>query len=111
MVTVDTEEKKIITAESINDYLCYLCEQEKSRTTVEKYQRDIKALMGFLNNRPVSKQLMVAWKQHLVETYAVASVNSMLAAANSFMDFIGWPEYKIKAMKVQKKCFARRIRN
>ena len=98
-------EKRLITAESINEYLCYLCEQEKSQATVEKYQRDIKALMGFLNNRPVSKQLMVAWKQHLAETYAVASVNSMLAAANSFMDFIGWPEYKIKAMKVQKKLF------
>lgn len=42
----------------------------------------------------------------MLETgYAPATVNSMVAAVNRFIAFLGWKEYKIKSLKLQRKLF------
>ena len=56
----------------------YLAEEEKSQLTQEKYLRDVRKFLSWLGERTLSKQEVLAFKTRLLESYAVASINSML---------------------------------
>jgi len=48
----------------------------------------------------------MAYKKELqIKEYAVRSINSMLASLNSFLDFLGWSDCRVKAMKQQKQVY------
>lgn len=66
-----------------------LQEEEKSRATIEKYLRDIRSFLAYLGNGPADKAVVIGYKAFLAERYAPASVNSMLAALNCFLRFLG----------------------
>ena len=78
-----------ITPERIKKYAAHLREQERSAATIEKYVHDLTALAVFLAGRPISKGALLEWKETLIENYAAASVNTKLAAVNSFLTFCG----------------------
>lgn len=99
--------EQTITAEQIRRYADFLREQEKSAATVGKYTRDLAALCAYLGEVQLSKIALIGWKEHLVQGYAPASVNSMLAAVNSFLDWLGLPLCKVKPLKIQRALFAR----
>ena len=45
----------------------------------------------WLDGEEVSRERTAAWRDSLLERgYAPATVNSMIAAANQFFDFLGW---------------------
>lgn len=86
-----------------NDYL--ICE-EKSAATVEKYLRDVRAFFIFASKNEVTKELVMSWKEQLVEKgYAVRSINSMIASLNSLLDFLGWSDCKVKSLKAQRQIY------
>lgn len=76
-------EGRILTANIIDDFRKNLELQEKSAATIEKYIRDVKALLIYTQGEAVTKEIVIAYKKHLQENYAVRSVNSMLASINS----------------------------
>ncbi len=79
-----------------------ICE-EKSAATVEKYLRDVRAFLVYSGEQTLSKEVVLAYKKHLQEKkYAVRSINSMLASLNRFLNFIGRPECRVKALKLQR---------
>lgn len=88
----------------------HLKQGEKSPNTISKYTRDAGAFLRFLDGEAPSKEKTVAWKELLVSQYAAASVNSMLAALNHFLDYIERPEYKVKPLKLQREIFSREDR-
>ena len=94
-----------ITPELIKDYVVFLHEQERSETTIQKYARDLMALSAFLDGVPVTKGLLLEWKENLVEKYAPASVNTMLAAVNGFLSFCGFREFRLRPLKIQRALF------
>ncbi len=94
-----------LTLESIEQYAAYLRYQEKANNTLLKYVHDLTGLYKWLDERPLTKTAMIEWKEHLAAAYAPASVNSMLAAANSFLKFMDWLELIIKPLKIQKSLF------
>lgn len=94
-----------ITPELIKDYVVFLQEQERSETTIQKYARDLMALSAFLDGVPVTKGLLLEWKENLVENYAPASVNTMLAAVNGFLSFCGFREFRLRPLKIQRALF------
>ena len=69
--------KRTLEAESIQSYLRYLREQERSSQTVQKYAHDLTALAAFLPDRILTKDSIIAWKEHLTVNYAPSSVNTM----------------------------------
>ena len=80
----------ILSESNIKDFAEFLKEEEKSVQTIKKYERDITALKKFLNGEQVSKEEIVKWKEHMLDSgYAVCTVNSMLAAVNRYMTFAG----------------------
>lgn len=95
-----------ISKERIMEYRDYLYTEERSAGTVDKYMRDLQAFARWLNGKAVSKELLVQWKEHLqVQHYAPVTINSMLAALNGLFRFLGWEEYRIKFLKIQRRLF------
>lgn len=58
-----------------------------------------------MNGQPLTKAALIAWKKALTADHAPATVNSMVAAVNGFLSFMGWCECKIKLLKIQKAIF------
>ena len=94
-----------ITANQIQAFKQYLCEDEKSQITIEKYMRDIRTFLEHVREREICKNTVLAYKEMLVGKYAVASANSMLAALNKYFRFCGWLDLCVKQFKVQRKTF------
>ena len=86
-------------------FRCRLIEDERSTATIEKYLRDLHAFRVFAGGAVICKQLVVQYKQHLIEHYAPASVNSMLAAVNRFFKEMEWYDCIVKPLKIQRQSF------
>ncbi|MBQ2888562.1 MAG: tyrosine-type recombinase/integrase [Firmicutes bacterium] len=99
------EERKI-TQNQILSYRQYLIREEKSTATVEKYLRDVRAFVVYVGDEVVTKEIVMAYKKYLqMREYAVRSINSMLASLNSLLDFLGWADCRVKAIKQQKQVY------
>ena len=86
----------------------YLYERENARATIGKYMTDMRTFFRYLNGRrQIDKSCLLGYKDWLLERYAVNSVNSMLAALNQFLDFLGEGSMKLKRVKTQRPLFLR----
>lgn len=99
------EKKPVINEKYVMDYLNYLREQERSKATLQKYQHDLTALIIFLNGNELTKTELINWKESLINRYAPASVNAMLAAVNGYVKYMGWMELMVKPLKIQRSLF------
>lgn len=91
-----------IEMQMLKAYEDYLKNNEKSKATCEKYVRDIKHFVEFAGGHDIDKALLLDYKAILEEEYAITSANSMIAAVNSFLRYVGWNELCIKQFKIQK---------
>lgn len=99
-------ENKILQEQDIEEFKSYLVREEKSAATVEKYLRDVRAFLTFVNENAVTKEQVLAWKEKLVEdNYAVRSVNSMLASINSLLVFLDLGGCRVKNLKTQRQTY------
>ena len=94
-----------ITANLLRRYVRHLREEERADSTIEKYVRDLEALGRHLAGRPVTKAALIGWKEELTAAHAPATVNSMIAAVNGFLRFMGWRECTVKLLNIQKSPF------
>ena len=94
-----------ITEKLVKTFKNYLVNEEKSAATLEKYIRDIKAFVCWLGSRELTKATVLEYKEHIIESYAVASVNSMLSSLNNFFAYNEWYDLRVKSIKVQKQIF------
>lgn len=58
-------EGRILTADIINDFRKNLELQEKSTATIEKYIHDVKAFSVYVQNEVITKEIVIAYKNHL----------------------------------------------
>ena len=93
--------------EQLTAFEYYLITEEKSRATTQKYIRDVRAFLAFLDDRELTKEQTLLYKEHITAQYAPASVNSMLVALNRFLSFIGRADCKVRQLKIQRQIFAR----
>lgn len=98
----------IITKDTIDTFKQHLIEEEKATATIEKYIRDIMAFFMWLTGQELCKMTVLDYKAYLSENYAPASVNSILSSLNSFFEFNGWHDLKVKTLKIQRQIFAER---
>ena len=92
--------------EQIKEFANYLCREEKSAATQEKYLRDVQVFSVYAGGNEITKELVIAWKKQLVESgYAVRSINSMLASVNSLLDFLGLSNCKVKNIRTQRQTY------
>ena len=92
--------------EHLSAFARRLAEEERSAGTVEKYLRDAGAFLEWLAGAPVSREAVTGWKAHLVRSgYRPATINSMLAALNTFLRFIGLEDCRVRALRVPRRLF------
>ncbi len=108
-----TESFTTISKEQIDFFITNLYREEKSPSTIEKYRRDAFAFYNYLaDEKIVSKEVVQNWKAELLEQgYKISSINSMIAAVNSFLDFIGASYCRVKQFKCQRQLFRDKDRN
>lgn len=95
-----------LSEKQVEEFGKHLVLEEKSKHTIEKYLRDVRAFTVFVGQSEISKQTVIAYKQHLLENnYAVKSINSMLASLNSLFDWLGWHGCRVKVLKTQKQIY------
>lgn len=94
-----------VLVKKISDYKKYLIEQERSSYTISKYIHDIRFFIEFAGKRTLNKELVIDFKLFLGERYAASSANSMLAAVNGFLKFIGCADLSVKPFKIQRALF------
>ena len=95
-----------LTGEQIVSYGRYLTGEERCPGTVEKYLRDVNAFIRWAAGRAVSRELAVQWKEHLLEQgYAPVTINAMLSALNGLFKFLGWDEYRVRFLRIQRRLF------
>ena len=99
-------EQHVITSEQTMAYRARLLNEEKGSGTVEKYLRDVEGLAAWLDGEAAKKERLAAWKDVLLRRgLAPVTVNSMLAAVNSFLRFAGWEDCRVKFLKLQRRLF------
>ena len=95
-----------ITREQIAAYGCWLRQEERARGTVAQYLRNLRTFVHWLDGGSVTREVVAAWKEHLLEDrYAPVTVNSMLAVLNGFFRFMGWDALRVKFLKIQRQVF------
>ena len=100
--------ERMIKEKDIVLYEIYLKNEEKSQNTILKYIRDIKRLKLYLNNKRINKEVLIAYKNNLIQDgYAISSVNSIIASINSYILFKNWNDLRLKSIRVQNKIFRR----
>lgn len=97
----------VVTKAAIASYLQFLKIQEKSKGTLEKYQRELLDLAKYLAGKKVTREDLVVWKEELEKRYSPAGVNGRLVAANGFFSFFGRYDLRLKLLKIQKEIFMR----
>ena len=99
------EKYRIFTTAHIHTYAAHLREQERSPATVQKYIHDLTALLEYLEGAPITKAALIGWKEELSSIHAPITVNSMLAAVNGFLRFMGWHVLTVRLLKIQRPLF------
>lgn len=89
------------------EYETYLRCEDRSENTIRKYMRDLRAFYTFLGRASLTKEAVLAWKRQLSESHALSSANSMLAAVNGFLDWVGAPQCKVKPFRIQREIFCK----
>ena len=97
--------KRIITSKKIKDFEIYLRNEERSKTTIEKYMRDVRYFTSFVGDVEIDKKRVLDYKSKLSDGYAVTSANSMIAALNCFLRFCGWHDLCVKQFKTQREVY------
>ena len=99
-------ENKIMTTAQLHSFRRYLREEERSEATVEKYLCEVTQFSAYLHGSEVTKAAVAEWKEHLLyEGYEPSTVNGKLTALDRFFDFLGWPDCKVKHLKLQRRLF------
>ena len=87
-------------------YTQFLRQEERAPATVEKYLRDVRSFVSWLDGRSVTKQLAAEWKAHLLsEGLSPATVNGKVSAVNGLFRFLGWEDCRVKFLKLQHRAF------
>lgn len=94
-----------LTNSTLTTYHQHLIAEEKSPTTITKYLRDLQKFLTYTAGRPITKELVITYKEELKQQYATASINSMLASLNHYFDFAGLYECKVKQIKQQRRVY------
>lgn len=104
VATVDTMQPPAPSEAQLEAWRASLYEREAAPATIEKYLRCARRLAEWLKARrlPLSRGSLVAYKQHLIDSYAPATVNSALAAINGLVGFLGHPELRLHRLRVQR---------
>ena len=90
----------------INAFAQSLRQEERAQGTIENYLRHLRAFAAWLGGGELTPATAPAWKAELLaKGYAPGTVNAMLVPLNRFLDFLGYGNCKVKALRIQRRLF------
>ena len=96
-----------LTGAEIDRFCTELHRRERSKGTVSQYRRSLLQLFRFLpENKQLCREQLIKWKMELAAGKAVCTANCMIAAVNTFLEFIGAAQLKLKSLKCQRRIFS-----
>lgn len=95
----------LLTDKTIKKYIGYLQEMERSESTIKSYQRELMSLQLYLDERPITKDILLAYKTMLTSQYSPSTCNVTISALNSYLKYIGRPDLMIKPLKIQRQIY------
>ena len=99
-------EGHILNTDQIVGFQEQLRSEERGQSTMRGYLRTIRGFAAWLEGRLVTQEQTAAWKEHLLESgYRPETVNGKLSAVNKFFAFLGWPECRVKYLRIQRRLF------
>ena len=101
-------EQRYLTQDMPEKYRSYLQSEERAEKTIQKYTRDIACFLAFCGREPgapVTKETVMQFKGWLLRGHSAVSVNSMLAAVNGFLAYLGWHECRVRAVRIQRSTY------
>lgn len=98
-------ENSIVLTEQIDMFKNFLIDNEKSEATIQKYLHDINFFVNYIGECVINKAVILEYKALLSEKYSVRSANSMIAALNAFLRFLGQENLCVKQFKLQKEAY------
>jgi len=94
-----------LSEQKMQAFAACLREEERSCATVQKYCREAAQFAAWLGGREVSGELVRTYKESLRETRTPSGVNGAVAALNRLFESLGKPEWKLRAVKIQRQAF------
>ena len=95
-----------LTSKTLAAFVNQLALQERSTGTIQKYERDLQKLHDFAGEQIWEKTTLIAFKEQLLQQgYAPASVNAALAAVNQYLKFMGFADWQLRFLKIQRQAF------
>ena len=82
-------QRRTIDENLLSKYENWLYENERSRGTVKQYRACLARFVRFLDGKPISKDLVIRWKERLKKSMSPPTVNGFLAAVNGLLRFMG----------------------
>ena len=99
--------EQFITPALVESFRAHLVREERSGHTVEKYLRDLRGYVGFLVAQKADAEATREYKEHLQgQSYALSTINSVLASLNAFFKFAKWTDCGTKRVRTQPSPFA-----
>jgi len=96
-----------LTEQDIQAFCDELIRRERSPGTVVQYRCSLFKLWHFLpEDKRLSRESLLTWKQKTAANKAVRTVNCMIAAVNAYLEFWGAAQLKLKSLKCQRKIFS-----
>ena len=97
--------KRLISDSMMKDYCRQMHQNEMSSGTIKKYYYYLNLFRSYMNGRPVSKDMVILWKEGLRERFSPVTANSALAALNGFLRWLGWEDCAVRFIKVKQRVF------
>lgn len=85
----------------IQEYKKELEKRELAKSTITKYERDIKDFLEYLGDREVTQELFIAYKKELIKKYKINTVNTKITIINSYLAYEE-KDIKVKQEKTQR---------
>lgn len=96
----------MIGAQELISYTGHLKSEERAPGTIEKYLRDVRSFVVWLDGREVTRELTATWKEVLLSNgLSPVTVNSMLVSVNGLLRFLGWEDCRARLQKIQRRLF------
>ena len=97
---------RTIMVKQMESFRQHLLEDEREPATIRKYLRNVSEFAAWLAGKPVSKELVIQWKDHLQHSgQQPVTINGKLSALNRFFAFLGWPDCRVKHLRIQRRMF------
>ncbi|MCD8175336.1 MAG: tyrosine-type recombinase/integrase [Phascolarctobacterium sp.] len=86
---------------------------ERSQSTCKQYMRDLQQFIAWISDTVIDRSMVLNYKEKLRQEYKPASVNTKLAAMNSFFKFLERGDLRVEQISIQRRacCSSERLLN